>query len=170
VSASTRGKHLRVLNACLAAAVAHGYAATNPVGQLPKAQRPRPGKREAAYFETAELAPVFGALTPGVYRTICEVALKTGARQGELIAATWGDVDLAEAVLRIRRTRTDGHVHEPKSHERRDVDLTPDVVELLGWWWRARAAARNDGRLPRRDAERLPRRLSALSRMPSRPA
>lgn len=23
----------------------------------------------------------------------------------------------------------------PKNHERRDVDLTPDVVELLGSWW-----------------------------------
>ena len=135
MSASTRGKHLRVLSACFNAAIAHGYAATNPVGKLPKAQRPRPVKRESAYFENAELPPLFAALTPGVNRNLCEVALKTGAREGELIAATWGDLDATEAVLRIRRTRTDGHLHEPKSHERRDVDLTNDVVKLLGRWW-----------------------------------
>lgn len=135
MSPSTRGKHLRVLSACFNAATAHGYAAANPVGALPKAQRPRPAKREAAYLLSAELPPLFGAITPGVYRMICETALKTGAREGELIAATWGDLDLAEAVLRIRRTRTDGHLHEPKSHERRDVDLTEDLVEMLGHWW-----------------------------------
>jgi integrase len=135
LSASSRGKHLRVLGACMNAAIAHGYAAANPVKALPASQRPRPAKREAAYFLNAELPAIFAALSPGVYRAICETALKTGARQGELVAATWGDLDLAEAVLRIRRTRTDGHLHEPKSHERRDVDLTPDLVELLGRWW-----------------------------------
>ena len=135
MSPSTRGKHLRVLSTCLNAAIAHGYAATNPVGALPKSQRPRSAKREAAYFLSAELPPLFATMPSGVYRMICEVALKTGARQGELIAATWGDLDVAEAVLRIRHTRTDGHLHEPKSHERRDVDLTVDLVELLGRWW-----------------------------------
>lgn len=95
----------------------------------------RPAKREAANFLSAELPPLFGAITPGVYRMICETALKTGAREAELIAATWGDLDLAEAVLRIRHTRTDGHLHEPKSHVRRDVDLTEDLVALLGHCW-----------------------------------
>jgi integrase len=38
-------------------------------------------------------------------------------------------------VIRVRRTYTDGHLGTPKNHERRDVDLTPDVVELLGGWW-----------------------------------
>jgi integrase len=62
-------------------------------------------------------------------------ALKTGMRQGELVALTWADVDLTAAVARVRRTFTDGIVHEPKNHERRDVDLTPEVVDLLGAWW-----------------------------------
>ncbi len=35
----------------------------------------------------------------------------------------------------MRRTCTDGIVHEPKNHERRDVDLTPEVVDMLGAWW-----------------------------------
>jgi integrase len=49
-----------------------------------------------------------------------------------LIALEWPDLDLIAAVARVRRTCTDGIVHEPKNHERRDVDLTPEVVDMLG--------------------------------------
>lgn len=70
-----------------------------------------------------------------MFRTVFLVALKTGVREGELIALRWGDVDLTGVVIRVRRTCTDGIVQEPKNHERRDVDLTADVVELLGAWW-----------------------------------
>jgi hypothetical protein len=35
ITASTQAKHLRVLNACLQAAVENGYAARNPVKQGP---------------------------------------------------------------------------------------------------------------------------------------
>ena len=35
----------------------------------------------------------------------------------------------------MRRTITDGHLGLPKNHERRDVDLTADLVALLGAWW-----------------------------------
>ncbi|HWQ23891.1 MAG TPA: site-specific integrase [Gaiellaceae bacterium] len=135
LSASTRAKHLRVLHACLASAVAHGYAGSNPVNELPKSERPRPQRKEAAYFENDELPRLFAHVEDGVHRVLFLLALKTGMRLGELLALTWGDVDLTEAVIRVRRTHTDGHLDLPKNHERRDVDLTPDVVELLGEWW-----------------------------------
>ncbi len=136
LSASTRAKHLRVLNACLASAVEHGYA--GQVSKLPKAERPRPTRKEAAYFENDELPRLFTAIGgEGVYRVLFETALKTGMRLGELSALTWGDVDLVEAVIRVRRSFTDGHLSTPKNHERRDVDLTPDLVEVLGQWWGA---------------------------------
>lgn len=57
-----------------------------------------------------------------------------GMRQGELVALTWGDMDLSGAAIRVRRTFTDGFLHEPTSHGRRDVDLPPAVVDLLGPW------------------------------------
>jgi integrase len=74
-------------------------------------------------------------ITPGVFRTLCMAALKTGMRQGELLALTWADVDLGEAVARVNKNWTDGILKTPKTHEARDVDLTTDVVELLGRWW-----------------------------------
>jgi integrase len=134
-TSSTRAKHLRVLGACLQSAIRHGYAAINPVRELPSAQKPRPEKKEAAYFTNEEMPRLFGELTTGLYRNLCEVALKTGMREGELLALRWSDVDLGQAVIRVRRSYTDGHLDVPKNHERRDVDLTSDVVELLGGRW-----------------------------------
>ena len=49
--------------------------------------------------------------------------------------SAWGDIDLHNAVIRARRSYTDGVISTPKNHERRDVDLTADLVELLGSWW-----------------------------------
>ena len=75
---STRAKHLRVLHACLASAIAHGYAASNPVGLLPKAERPRPTRKEAAYFEDAELPGLVAALPEGVYRLLAVTLSRPG--------------------------------------------------------------------------------------------
>jgi integrase len=130
-STSTRAKHLRVLGACLQAAMFFRYASSNPVRELPPAQRPRPERKEAAYFENEELPCLFAQLRDEPYRTLCLVALKTGMRQGELLALRWCDVDLGQAVIRVRRSYTGGVVAAPKNRERRDVDLISDVVELL---------------------------------------
>lgn len=135
LSDSTRAKHLRVLGACLESAVIAGYAGRNPVRLLPRGERPRPAKKEAAYFEVDELPRLFKHVEDGIHRVLFLAALKTGMRLGELAALTWGDVDLVGAVIRVRRSYTDGFLSTPKNHERRDVDLTPELVELLGAWW-----------------------------------
>lgn len=134
LSDSTRAKHLRVLGACLASAVSHGYAARNPVKLLPTAEKPRPRRKEAAYFNDDELPALVDQLD-GIFHTLVLVALKTGMRLGELLALEWRDIDLAEAVVHVRRSVTGGHVSTPKNHERRAVDITDDVVDLLGEWW-----------------------------------
>ena len=55
-------------------------------------------------------------------------------RQGELLALRWGDVDLEQAVVRVRSSYTGGLLGTPKNRERRDVDLISDVVQLLAAW------------------------------------
>jgi len=134
-SDSTRARHLRGLAACLSSAIRHGYAARNPVREVPRAERPRPAKREAAYFTDDELAPLMAAVDEPLMQNLFLTALKTGARQGELLAAVWGDLNLTKSELTIRRSITGGHIGLPKSHERRTIDLTPDLVKLLGAWW-----------------------------------
>ena len=133
-SPSTRAKHLRVLGACMQAAVFYRYADSNPVRELPPALRPRPERKEAAYFENQELPRLFAQLRSEPYRALCLVALKTGMRQGELLALRWADVDLEQAVIRVRSSYTGGVVGTPKNRERRDVDLISDVVALLSDW------------------------------------
>lgn len=133
-SPSTRAKHLRVLGACLQAAVFYRYADSNAVRELPPAQRPRPERKEAAYFENDELPRLFAHVQHEPYRTVCLVALKTGMRQGELLALRWSAVDLEQGVIRVRSSYTGGTIGSPKNRERRDVDLISDVVELLSRW------------------------------------
>jgi integrase len=121
-----------VLGACFQAAVFYRFADSNPVRELPPAQRPRPERKEAAYFENSELPRLFAHLKTEPYRSLCLVALKTGMRQGELVALRWSDVDLDEAVARVRSSFTGGTLGTPKNRERRDVDLITDVVGTLG--------------------------------------
>jgi integrase len=89
---------------------------------------------KAAYFENGELPRLFAALAErgSVYRVLFEVALKTGMRQGQLLALTWGDVDLVHSVIHVRRTFTNGNLGAPKNHEKREVFITNEVVEMLG--------------------------------------
>ena len=142
LSDSSRAKHLRVLHACLGSAVKHRYAKRNPVEELPNAERPRPVKTEAPYFEDDELVRLFARFpefvaidVPNVYRPLFLTALKTGMRQGELLELRWGDVDLTGSVVHVRRSITDGHISTPKNRRKREVHLTGDVVEMLGNWW-----------------------------------
>lgn len=110
-----RAKHLRVLGACLQAAVFCRYSDSNPVRELPSAQRPRPERKEAAYFVNAELLQLFAHLNDEPYRTLCLVALKTGMRQGELLALRWGDIDLEEAVVRVRSSYRAARSERPRT-------------------------------------------------------
>jgi integrase len=114
-----------------------GYATRNPVRLLPDGERPARRRQEAAYFTNDELPRLFAEFAERgrTYRILVELALKTGMRQGELLALTWGDVDLVHSVIHVRRTYTDGQLGTPKNHEKREVFVTDDVVEVLGAWW-----------------------------------
>ena len=65
-------------------------------------------------------------------------------RQGELLALRWGDVDLEQAVVRVRSSYTGGTLGTPKNRERRDVDLISDIVELLTAWREGRGGSVDD--------------------------
>jgi integrase len=59
------------------------------------------------------------------------VALKTGLRQGELLALRWEDVDLVAGQLRVRRSVTRGVITVPKSGKGREVPLGDEVLSAL---------------------------------------
>ncbi len=68
---------------------------------------------------------------PGLWRTMIGVALRTGLRQGELLALRWIDVDLAAHRLTVRRQVSRGIVTKPKGGRSREVELGDDVTAIL---------------------------------------
>ena len=75
-------------------------------------------------------ARLFAPLSAEPYRTVCLVALKTGMRQGELVGLRWQDVDLEQAVIRVRCS-IQGACEYAQEPRRRDVDLISDIVVIL---------------------------------------
>ena len=118
-STSTRAKHLRVLGACLQAAYRHRYAAANPVRELHPALKPRPERKEAAYFENDELPRLFAELDDGSYRTVCLIALKTGMRQGEILGLCG-----ATSISRSRNSRAPLYTGGTRAHRRTTSGVT----------------------------------------------
>jgi integrase len=107
----------------------------NVVALLGKAERPRPARREAAYFLDSEVSAILQAtpdtMLEGVF---LRLALATGCRIGELSALEWSDVHLLDGEIRVRRSVTDRNVGTPKSHQARSVDFPAETVDLLGRW------------------------------------
>lgn len=67
-------------------------------------------------------------------------ALRTGLREGELVALQWEDVQLGESAdgpnryILVRRNYSHGQFTTPKSHKARKVDLNQELrSELLSW-------------------------------------
>ena len=58
-------------------------------------------------------------------------AVRTGLRRGELIGLQWGEIDLQERYLLVRRAIVRGHRGLPKSEKIRRMDLSPQVCTEL---------------------------------------
>jgi integrase len=77
------------------------------------------------YLEADERARLFEAVKASKYPRLYALtlmAMKTGARRGELLALTWRDIDLAAGVATLAKT---------KNGDRRTLVLLPDVIEAL---------------------------------------
>jgi integrase len=134
----TQARHLRVLGACLQAAVEAGYAERN-AARFPKTLRPKRQKAKASYFTNAELAALWpkmpAELPTVIYTHVCKLAVTTGMRQGELLALRWGDVHELDKEIHVNRSYVAGiGLKTPKSGEGRTVDLTDAALKVLGEW------------------------------------
>lgn len=63
--------------------------------------------------------------------TLLLMALHTGLRLGELLAVQWGDIDLEERQLMVRRNFSHGQLNFPKSDEVRRVELSETLCKEL---------------------------------------
>jgi integrase len=126
---ATVNKLLVILGAMMKRAVVWRYIGENPVQYV---DRVKPKHREMDYLAPEEIRRLLDAASPE-YRPLFATAVLTGARQGELLALRWGDLDLERRVLFIRRTYYPGHgFTEPKSASgRRAIKISPELSAIL---------------------------------------
>jgi integrase len=125
---------VRTLSTVLSDAVEHEYLDSNPALNVRKHLRqgdelvsePDPFSTEDAqtFAETARLH--FPRWYPFI---LC--GLRTGLRLGELLALEWRDLDWRARTILVERNVVRGALTTPKSHQRRLVDMSPQLAAVL---------------------------------------
>jgi integrase len=117
--------HLTMLRRLLVVAKKRGLIAAVPEIEWLKVPRP-----DFDFLSFEEATRLLQAVDPG-WRCMVLTAMKTGLRQGELIALQWQDLDLVAGLLRVRRSAVRGVVSTPKSGKGREVPLGDEVLAAL---------------------------------------
>jgi integrase len=135
----TVNNHLTVLRRILVVAKKRGLIASVP--EIEWLSAPKPEFDFLSFEEADRLART----AEDDWQRMIVLALRTGLRQGELLALRWEDVDLKAGVLHVRRSVTQGKVTdaatgelvsrkavtEPKSGKGREVPLGDGALAVL---------------------------------------
>jgi len=149
--ASCRAKDLRVttvrgivraLSTILTQAVEDDLLPANPALRLGRYLRPgdepisepEPFTREEVGLLLQAAREHFAEWYPWV---LC--GLRTGMRAGELLGLQWGDVDWHGRYLNVERNIVRGTLTTPKNHQRRRIDMSPQLRAQLRLWRRHQA-------------------------------
>ena len=138
----TIANHLRTLSAMFEYARRRRRMQTNPIGLLEPLHVPTPETPVLNEQEVAELLNAYWvaeqAAEPGeaawwaLARRLTAFALGTALRRGEILALRWGDVEMLERRLHVRRSFVRGEMNEPKSKAgRRTIGYGPRTADLL---------------------------------------
>jgi len=155
---TTINQILRIASAVFRLAIKHGRCATNPLDHVDRAHKAareiKPGDDGAddalspdSLLNPDEVRRLLEAANPGLERTLFLTAFVTGAREGELLALRWGDLELPKVgpgKMAIRRSlswaRLKGEeirprYFPPKTQAGRRVIQIPDqlVMALKRW-------------------------------------
>jgi integrase len=101
------------------------------------AEAPQPKGPEMLTLSREEVRAFLGAARRDRLEALYVLALATGMRRSELLGLKWGDLDLEEGVLLVRRGLTvspDGGVEidDPKRFaSRRRLEISPNVAAIL---------------------------------------
>jgi integrase len=135
LSGSTVQKIHHVLHKGLRQAVRWNLIPRNPADDV---KAPTPTSKEMHPLSAEEARRLLDAAQGDRFEALYVLAVHTGMRRGELLGLKWGDVDLENATVRVRRTLTridNGRrlaLGPPKNKKsRRTVRLTERAVEAL---------------------------------------
>lgn len=149
---STINKEVARLRHLFNKAIAWGEVPRNPCAGIRHLKEP---PARVAYLEPHERALLLTecAAFDAVLLAIVSVAMLTGARLSELLALTWGNVDLGRRILTFRKT---------KSGKVRHVPMNPDLYNVLSHLAAERTGA--DSTAPLFPAEWNSRRVTTAFR------
>lgn len=118
VKESTVNRELALLKVIFSKAVRWGYAGRNPIKEV---ELFKEEKTPVRLLTPEERRKILDAC-PEFLRPIVLMALKTGMRQGEIIALEWRDVDLAQDLINVRHT---------KAKKLRQIPIHPELKRIL---------------------------------------
>jgi integrase len=128
---------LATLGSILRYALRRGYITDNPLPRLEAGERPRPAPRPRRALGQDEIACLLAACAPR-YRLLIVTALYTGMRISELLALTWGDIDLDAGVIHVHAQLSRAHSGVPARRVApktaaaiRDIPMVAQLAALL---------------------------------------
>ncbi len=134
---ATLRKILVTLGQIFSLAVRRNYITVNP---LDNAERPRKSGNENDTHSIHVLSPeeikgFLSQIKELKYRTLFNLAIFSGARQGELLGLKWNDVLWDKKQVHIQRTFNNGRFYPPKTiTSKRKIDIGPQMIILLKEW------------------------------------
>jgi len=129
-------KILVTLGQIMAYAVRHKYISYNPVrdAERPKGQG-NTKKQKIRVLTPIEINALMEAESDLEYNTLFQLAIFSGARQGELLGLKWSDVDWINNQVHIQRTFNNQAWYDVKTEtSNRKIDLGPAMMTALKKW------------------------------------
>ena len=102
--------------------------------ERPRAQGLDTGKK-IKVLTPVEITALLNATTGQKWRTLFQLAIFSGGRQGELLGLKWSDIDWDTSQINIQRTFNNGAWYSPKTAtSRRKIDIGPSTLTALRQW------------------------------------
>ena len=118
-------------------AVRHHYIASNPVvnAERPKDQRTVEEKEFIQVLTEDQIPLLLEKSKEYEFKVLFQVALFSGAREGELFGLKWADIDWENSQIEIKRSFNGGRWYPPKSKSsQRKIDIGPETLSELKKW------------------------------------
>jgi integrase len=121
--------------------IRRGLLTVNPARLLPGRERPRVIRHPVHVLAPNEIAALLVTASEP-YRTIIAIAIFAGLRSGEIRGLQFGDIDLENQRLHVRRQAQDGKLVPPKTlNAIRTVALLDPLADILERFRAGRSAA-----------------------------
>ena len=128
-SAKSINNHLAVLRKLLNLAVDY-----KKLAHAPKVKAMRLGEQDYDFLTFEEAQRFLAAASPE-WKPLVQLTIRTGLRNGELLALKWEDIDLKAGKLIVKRTLWRGLEGSPKGGKRREIPLSAQTVAMLKSYW-----------------------------------